>query len=722
MTARLLWLVPLAVLLLPSSVYAQQVRLWHAYREGGDEQQALNEVIELYRQTKPSVQVEMLALPFESYNDKLSKAVPLGNGPDLFLDAHERIGDYRKAGVITTVTQALPDADVQQYSQGAIEAITEDGQRWGIPVSRKCLALYLNNALVKSDPTRFEDLVQLKATLPAGVFPLAHSAGSAYAHHPFLTGFGGEFVHANDTFGLDTPEAAKSVDYVNELLRTKIIPEEASGALVSELFSSGKAAAAIGGPWLAGDLKTGVPYRVVPLPVLEQTGKVMRPLLTVETVLLTPQGAKRPEVIELARFLGGNEATKVRARVGKMVSARVRKPGEKDEDPFLSAFERASDLAVPMRSSMRLVFEPVDRALRKAQRGDALSNVALQEAKKRFEDVKRPLPPPASSTAYSLFFGALSMLGAGYWYYRAKKDQTVGGPTLKGSLPAFAYVSLATLAVVVLVVVPLTVGAASSLFAGRGDQMRFVGFSHYWSILTARGGELLGSGSFYAVLLVTLLWTVANITLHVFLGGSLGLILSSTHVKFRSIFRILLIVPWALPSYVTALAWKGMFHRQFGAVNATLALFGVDPVSWFARFSTAFSANLATNVWLGFPFFVVVTLGAVTAVPTEVIEAAEIDGASRWQILRQITLPIIRPIMMPSIALGSVWTFNMFNVVFLVSGGDPDGTTDILVSEAYRWAFTRDAQMGYAAAYAVLIFLLLFGSSKLSEKLKARYA
>jgi arabinogalactan oligomer/maltooligosaccharide transport system permease protein len=194
-------------------------------------------------------------------------------------------------------------------------------------------------------------------------------------------------------------------------------------------------------------------------------------------------------------------------------------------------------------------------------------------------------------------------------------------------------------------------------------------------------------------------------------------------MRLRGLYRVLLIVPWAVPSYVTALAWRGMFHRQFGAITGVIeslnAAFGLDlePIAWFARFSTAFTANLATNVWLGFPFMMVVTLGALAAVPKDVIEAAEVDGATRWQRLTRITLPMIAPTMIPAVVLGTIWTFNMFNVVFLVSGGDPDGTTDILVSEAYRWAFTRDAQYGYAAAYAVLIFLLLLATSRISDRL-----
>jgi arabinogalactan oligomer/maltooligosaccharide transport system permease protein len=261
------------------------------------------------------------------------------------------------------------------------------------------------------------------------------------------------------------------------------------------------------------------------------------------------------------------------------------------------------------------------------------------------------------------------------------------------------------------VVLPLSAGAMTSFFAGTQDAPVYVGLANYFSILTARGGALLGHGSFWLTLLVTVVWTIHNVTLHVSIGVVLGLALSRPWLRLRTAYRILLILPWAVPSYVTALAWKGMFQRQYGAVNAILVAIGVEPVSWFSHFATAFTANLATNVWLGFPFMMVVTLGALTSIPKDVLEAAEVDGATRWQRFALVTFPLLKPMLLPSVVLGAVWTFNMFNVIFLVSGGEPDGTTDILVSEAYRWAFTRDAQYGYAAAYAVLIFfLLVFGT------------
>jgi arabinogalactan oligomer / maltooligosaccharide transport system permease protein len=710
---------------LPAAAQSPPLRVWHAYREGGDEQRALAESLSRYRTTLRAsgqdAEIEVLAIPFEGYASKLAAAIPSGNGPDVFLDAHERLGDFRARGLVSPVGDALGADDAAGYAPSALQAVTLGGVVLAVPLSRKCLALFLNNQLVPKDPVYLEEVLDQEG-LPEGVFPLAHVATSAYSHAPFLASFGGKLLGPDDTFGFDSEAGVRSVAFVRQLLDSGKIPQEAGGSLVADLFGSGKAAAAVGGPWLTGDLGQAPPYRVVPLPKLRATDEPLRPLLTVEAAMLTPSGAKNPSVRALARYLGGDEAADVRANVGHMVSARREPPPSANADPLLSAFSLAADNADPMptRNAMRLVFEPADRALRKVMRGDALPKAALEEAAHRFADVRRPLPPPTSRSPYAILLGLLALLGAGLMF-RESRSPTFG-ERLRRSLPAYAYVSLSALAVLALVVFPLAVGTLSSFYAGRGEDMRFVGLAHYASILTARGAPLLSTGSFYLVLLVTLLWTVANLALHVGIGAALGLALSRTNLRGRAMYRVLLIIPWAVPSYVTALAWKGMFHRQFGAINAILSALGAEPVSWFAKFSTSFAANLATNVWLGFPFFMVVTLGALTSVPPDVLEAAEVDGATRWQRLRLVTLPMIRPALAPAIALGAVWTFNMFNVVFLVSSGDPDGTTDILVSEAYRWAFTREAQVGYAAAYAVLIFLLLAGGTRGLARLTERAA
>ena len=205
--------------------------------------------------------------------------------------------------------------------------------------------------------------------------------------------------------------------------------------------------------------------------------------------------------------------------------------------------------------------------------------------------------------------------------------------------------------------------------------------------------------------------------LHVSIGLFLAILLKEPLLKFRGVYRVLLIVPWAVPNYITALMWKGMFHQQFGAINAILGHLGIEPVSWFTQWSTSFAANVITNTWLGFPFMMVVSLGALQSIPTDLYEAAEVDGASKWTQFTRITLPLLKPALLPAVILGSVWTFNMFNIIYLVSGGEPGGGTDILVSEAFRWAFQRNEQYGFAAAYSVLIFFVLFAWSQVTKRL-----
>jgi arabinogalactan oligomer / maltooligosaccharide transport system permease protein len=709
-----LLLVAVALVLAPASALAAPIRVWHAYR--GDEEKALDAVLADWK----GEPVDALSVPYDAYFTKLSAAIPIGDGPDLFIASHEKLGEFRARKIVGPVGDALEKG---VFSESSIAAVTSDGQAWAVPLSQKCMALYVNTDLAPSVPTYIEDFAELVPKLPPGVYPLAYDPKSPYGMAGLLHGFGGQILDESDQYRFVGPEAERAVTFARWLIERRVMPEDADGALVTNLFRSGKAAYAISGPWLAGELggNPNLRYRVALLPKVKATGLPMRPLLTVESIMLSPEGGKRAEVRALAKLLASAEAARIRAALGPTPSARLDvRAGE--DGSIVRVFAQQARTAVPMPSSraMNGIWDPGERAIKKVLRGDLGADVALSEGKHRFDDVRRPLPPPVSPAPALVLVGGLGLYAVLRWWKRAREERWGAG--LRGSLPAYRYVIHAVLAVGMLVILPLSMGAATSLFAGSDEARRYVGLQNFIEILTARGGPLFASGSFYLVLAVTILWTAANLVLHVGIGVALALLLSRPTLRLRPLYRVLLIVPWAVPSYITALVWKGMFQRQFGAVTGLILavnrLFGahIESIAWFSKFSTAFTANVTTNVWLGFPFMMVVTLGALTAVPEDVLEAARVDGATRFQRLVRVTLPIIRPTLAPAVTLGAIWTFNMFNVVFLVSGGEPDGTTDILVSEAYRWAFTRENQYGYAAAYAVLIFVLLFAITRATSR------
>lgn len=235
---------------------------------------------------------------------------------------------------------------------------------------------------------------------------------------------------------------------------------------------------------------------------------------------------------------------------------------------------------------------------------------------------------------------------------------------------------------------------------------------HVWALVsTGQEGQVLWNyNSFYWTLFMTICWTVFNVVIGVTFGLILALALNTKGLALRPVYRVLLILPWAIPNYITALIWKGMFHQQFGAINQVIQMFGGEPLAWFDSTFTSFLTGLATNGWLSFPFMMVICLGALQSIDTSMYEAARVEGATRWQQFKYITLPSLKPTLIPAIILSVVWTFNMFNVIYLVSGGDPAGSTEILITKAYKIAF-EEYRYGYAAAYSTVIFgiLVLYG-------------
>jgi len=231
----------------------------------------------------------------------------------------------------------------------------------------------------------------------------------------------------------------------------------------------------------------------------------------------------------------------------------------------------------------------------------------------------------------------------------------------------------------------------------------FVGFRQYVKVFTEESKP-----NFYDVFLKTIIWTVVNLIFHVVIGVFLALLLNQKEIRGKAIFRTILVLPWAVPQLIVALTWRGMFNYEYGSINLMLTQwFGLPAVQWLKSPVETFIAVIITNVWLGFPFMMIIALGALQSIPHELYEAADMDGASWFHKLKNITIPLIRPVMVPAITLGTIWTFNNLNIVWLVSNaGEPSDQTHLLVSFVYKAAFNF-YRYGYGAALSMVIFFIL---------------
>lgn len=234
-----------------------------------------------------------------------------------------------------------------------------------------------------------------------------------------------------------------------------------------------------------------------------------------------------------------------------------------------------------------------------------------------------------------------------------------------------------------------------------------VGWQNYTNALT---NETLRTG-----LVKVLLWNVAFAGISVLstflLGMALALLMNDDRLRGKGLYRSLLILPYALPVYVTALVWASMFNQDFGLINN---LTGLD-VNWLGDGTWAKVAILVTNLWLGFPYMFIVCTGALQAIPGEVKEAAAIDGASAFRTVRSVIMPLLLVAVGPLLIASFAFNFNNFGLIFLMTEGGPFeggqsavGSTDLLITMAYRLAIGGTTpNFGFAAAISVFIFILV---------------
>jgi len=249
--------------------------------------------------------------------------------------------------------------------------------------------------------------------------------------------------------------------------------------------------------------------------------------------------------------------------------------------------------------------------------------------------------------------------------------------------------------------------------------MEYVGFRNFIRLVTTPRYR----GPFSRVFLWTVEWALFTVLVSFVLGLALAILLNDPKMRVRKVYRSLVIIPWVLPSFISILVWKGFFNTEFGLFNQLLrSWFGIA-VPWLVESFWARLSLILMNVWLTYPYMMVVSLGALQSIPDELHEAARVDGATPWQRFQRITLPLLMISIAPLLVGSFATTFNNFNVVWLLTEGgpvirigEPAGATDILISYAYKLAFlgTRGNEMALSSAVAVVIFLVILTISAVS--------
>jgi multiple sugar transport system permease protein len=228
----------------------------------------------------------------------------------------------------------------------------------------------------------------------------------------------------------------------------------------------------------------------------------------------------------------------------------------------------------------------------------------------------------------------------------------------------------------------------------------YAGFGNYTKIFT-------DDNVFYAAVGISSKWVLIEVSLQLLFGMILALVLNQTF-RLRSLFRTVSFLPWAVSGVITSTIWSIMFNEHIGVVNDLFIRTGIidSPVAWLAGTNTAFWSVVVSELWRGIPFFTITLLASLQTVPSELYEAARVDGAGRWSIFANVTLPFLKETIILTTLLRAVWEFNNVDLIYNLTGGGPVNVTTTLPMYVANMAI-KAGEFGYGSALTVIAFFIL---------------
>jgi arabinogalactan oligomer/maltooligosaccharide transport system permease protein len=700
------------------SAFAEvRIQLWHSQMYA--HRKVLADLGREFETANPGVKVDILYRETEELRSAYQSAVMGGSGPDLIYGPSDQVGPMSTMGIIAPLEKIFTPDELAEFHQLALINYRDHLYMIGDRIGNFLMLIY-NKKLLKEPPKTVEELTATAKKLTVDIdgdgrtdqFGLAFNFTEPYFFVPWIGGFGESFLSADGHPNLATKATVDAFTLIRDWkLKDRIIPSECDYEMANSLFKQGRAAMVINGDWSWGDyLEAKIDFGIAPLPQVKATGRWPTPLVGTTGYSLNPNLEKdrRDTAIRFLRFMLSSHAQEKFTQAVSTFPSLLRlqdseavksNPILRDAVPIMARGQQMS-----VAPELRAVWDSLRREYQSVLGGvtepEEASRRAQADSLAQIDRMNETLAP--DGTRWIVLAVLIGLLG--YLLFHSIKGIKAIRSARTGSLK-FAYLMTlpAVIALFLVVVYPFVFNillSFSNFSLMTFRDWKIVGMQHYISAVS--------DWSFYGLLLKTMIWTFTNVFMHMVLGVGLALIINQT-LPAKPLWRTLLIVPWAVPQYITALTWRGMFNREYGPINQFLADFlSLPPLDWLSDPLLAFTACFITNVWLGFPFMMVVALGGLQTIPHDLHEAARVDGVSAYRRFWLITWPLLLPVLKPAAVLGCIWTFNSLGVIWLVSnGGEPADQTHILVTYIYRAAFNL-YRYGHAAALSVLTFLLLF--------------
>ena len=690
------------------------INIWHQMLY--ENRKVLREVCDDYENNNLDIKINLTYRETEELRSSYQAAAMGGSGPELIYGPSDQVGPFSVMGIIQPLDDLLPHAYFNQFVKNAV--VKSDGQIWMVgDVVGNHLMLIYNKDLISSPPDNTTELIEIGKQMTVDTdgdgkidqYGLVWNFTEPFFYVPWLGGFGEWLLTDDNNPNLDTEGNRRGFQFIKALRdEHQIIPKECDYEIANAMFKTGRAAMIINGDWSWGDYSGVVDFGIARIPKVSETGKWPSPLISTKgySININTTGEKLTETLKLMKYLTSADVQLYfTQRINSQPSAIAALNNHKVRNNVLlqkSAEIIAVGRPMPIIPEMRAIWDALREQYQAVLGGTISPKIAARRAQensvKQIKIMNEVIQPGMQAT---ILYGIIMLVSIILFVIILRQIPHFITDYKQNKIAYFFFMP-AFLAIMAVIIFPFIYNIFISLsnYSLRTfNDWQLIGFYHYLKVF--------GDFQFYSVLGKTVLWTFINISFHVSLGIILAVLINRT-LPAKPIIRTLLIIPWALPQYIAALSWRGMFNQEYGAINLVLTKYlSLPAVQWLSQPFEAFTACILTNIWLGFPFMMVIALGGLQSIPVELYEAARVDGANRWQQFKSITLPMLKPVMIPAIVLGTVWTFNNINVIWLVSnGGEPSNQTHILVSYVYKAAFNL-YRYGYAAALSMVIFIIL---------------